>query len=145
MKQKFSVFIGISALSLLTFLAIARNTPGSKPGGYDQSASLPHNARVTEKPSLPERNPMNTDLAITARICGELADRKILSANTSSVQIATTGGRVVLMGEVVTTEQKRLIGDVAIRIQLRENVDNHLVVKPSPSAPSAPTGLRVVQ
>lgn len=151
MKHKFGVLIGISAMSVFTFLAIARNSPASKTDGYDQSAQPPHNASMPKNPALPERSDMNSDMAITARICRELADRKILSANTKSVRIVTTGGRVVLMGEVVTAEQKRLIGDVAIRIQRRENVDNQLAVIPSPSAqavssaPSAPTGLRVVQ
>ncbi len=143
MKQKFSLFIGISAVSVFTFLAIATSTPGHKAAGYDdQTATIPPNARAAGDPSLPEQNAKHADLAMTDRIRGEIAASKNLSANAGSVRIFTTGGRVVLKGLVVTAEEKRLIGDMAIGVSRRENVDNQLVVRPDPSAP---TGFSVVQ
>ena len=145
MKQKFSIFIGISAVSVFTFLAIATSTPGHKAAGYDQTATIPPNSRATDGPALPEQNAKYADMAMTARIRGEIAASKNLSSNARSVRVFTTGGRVVLKGLVVTAEEKRLIGDVAIGVSRRENVDNQLVVRPSPSAPSTPTGFSVVQ
>lgn len=145
MKHKFRIFISISAVSVFSFLAIARNTPAHIPDGSAQLEALLRSARVAEGPALSEQNARNADLAITSRIREGITDSKDLSANARNVKIITVGGRVVLEGVVITPEEKRLIGDVAIAVQRRENVDNQLIVGSSSSAPSAPTALRVIQ
>jgi len=145
MKHKFGIFISISAVSVFSYLAIAMNTPGHKPAVSDQLEELPRNARAAELPTLSEQNSHNADLAITSRIREAITDRKDLSVNARNVKIITTGGRVVLKGMVITPEEKRLIGDVAIGIQRSKDVDNQLIVGSSSSAPSAPTALRVIQ
>lgn len=142
MKHKFGIFIGISAVSVFSFLAIARNTPAYKPVGSTHPEALTRNAQVTEGPSLSEQDAQNADLAITSLIREQITDRKDLSVNARNVKIITTGGRVVLKGVVITPEEKRLIGDVAIGVRRSKNVDNQLSIG---SAPSAPTGLRVIQ
>ena len=145
MKHKFGIFISISAVSVFSFLAIARNTPAHKPVGSAQLEALTRNARLAEGPSLSEQDAQNADLAITSRIREEITERKDLSVNARNVKIITTGGRVVLKGVVITPEEKRLIGDVAISVQRGMDVDNQLTIGSSSSAPSAPTGLRMFQ
>jgi osmotically-inducible protein OsmY len=51
-----------------------------------------------------------------------------MSVNAKNVKIITIAGRVTLRGPVNTTEEKRLIGDIADRIARPENVYNQLEV-----------------
>lgn len=145
MNHKFGIFISISAVSVFSFLAIARNTPGHKPAGSAQAVTLPQNARLAGGPIWSEQDTRNADQAITARIRDGIMDRSDISDNAMNVSIITTGGRVVLKGVVITSEEKRLIGNVAIGVRRMENVDNQLIVAAPSSVPSAPTGLRVIQ
>jgi hyperosmotically inducible protein len=69
------------------------------------------------------------DLDITAQIRKEIIANKDLSMNARNVKIITNKGRVTLRGPVNTAEEKRLIGEIALRIAGRENVDNELEVK----------------
>ena len=145
MNKKFNIFISISAVSVFSFLAIAKHTPGHKPAGYDRRAEVPQNVRAEGGLTLFEQYAQNHDLAITARIREGIDARNHLSVNARNVEITTTGGKVVLKGAVTTAEEKRLIGDIANGVQRREKVENQLVVRQSPTAPTAPTALRVVQ
>ena len=52
-----------------------------------------------------------------------------MSVNARNVKIITNQGRVTLRGPVNTAEEKRLIGEIANRIALSENVNNQLDVK----------------
>jgi hyperosmotically inducible protein len=69
------------------------------------------------------------DVATTAQIRKEILAGKNMSVNAKNVKIITNEGRVTLRGPVNTAEEKRLIGDIAIRITRQENVDNQLEVK----------------
>jgi osmotically-inducible protein OsmY len=142
MDYKFRMFIIISAVSVLSFLAIASNTPGHNLAGDEQRVGNPQTARASGGPTSFERDAKTADLAITARIREAITARKDLSANARHLSIITTDGKVVLNGVVITQEEKLLIGNVAIAALGIENVDNQLVVSPPLSAP---TGLRVIQ
>ena len=52
-----------------------------------------------------------------------------MSINAQNVKIITKDGRVTLRGPVNTSEEKRLIGEIANGIAHPENVDNLLDVK----------------
>ena len=69
------------------------------------------------------------DLATTAKIRKEIIAGKDMSVNARNVKIITRNGQVTLRGPVSTSEEKRLIGEIANRIALSENVDNQLEVK----------------
>jgi hypothetical protein len=69
------------------------------------------------------------DVDTTAQIRKEIIAGKDNSANARNVKIITKDGRVTLRGPVNTTEEKRLIGEIADRIARSENVDNQLEVK----------------
>lgn len=69
------------------------------------------------------------DLTTTAQIRKEIIAGKNMSVNARNVKIITNNGQVTLRGPVNTAEEKRLIGEIANRIALSENVDNQLEVK----------------
>lgn len=136
-------FFSVSALSIsaVSFLAIAGDTSGSKPADSEQVEALPQRVSAADRRASLEPD-AGTDLDITVRIRKEISGRGNLSASARKVKIITTDGRVVLKGTVTTAAEKRLIGGIAVGVLRKEHVDNRLVVQP---APSAPTGLRVVQ
>ena len=69
------------------------------------------------------------DVATTAQIRKEIIAGKDMSVNARNVKIITSKGQVTLRGPVNTSEEKRLIGEIANRIARSENVDNQLEVK----------------
>jgi hyperosmotically inducible protein len=69
------------------------------------------------------------DVDTTAQIRKEIIAGKGMSLNAQNVKIITKDGRVTLRGPVSTTEEKRLIGEIANGIAHSENVDNQLDVK----------------
>jgi osmotically-inducible protein OsmY len=70
------------------------------------------------------------DLNATAQIRQEIGAEKTMSVQARNVKIITNQGHVTLRGQVSSAEEKRQIGDIAIRIARSENVDNQLEVKP---------------
>jgi len=72
-----------------------------------------------------------TDVDTTARIRKEIVAGKDLSVNAKNVKIITNNGRVTLRGAVSSEEEKRIIGEIAVRIATADNVDNQLEVKRS--------------
>lgn len=68
------------------------------------------------------------DVDTTAQIRQEIIAGKNMSVNAKNVKIITSNGRVTLRGPVNSAEEKRLIGEIANRIALSENVDNQLEV-----------------
>lgn len=69
------------------------------------------------------------DLDTTAQIRKALIAEKHISVRARNATIITNKGQVTLRGVVKTQEEKRLIGEIAIRIALLANVDNQLEVK----------------
>lgn len=89
------------------------------------------NVRDRDERSLTPLNQGNSqsDVDITARIRKEIVGMENLSVNAQNVKIITSDGRVTLRGPIKTAEEKRLIGQIAIRAAGIENVDNQLEVK----------------
>jgi osmotically-inducible protein OsmY len=143
MNRKHRILASISAVSVFSLPAIANDTSGPKPAAYHQPATFSQTTRAADGLTSFEQNAKSADLAITARIRAAVRAGKNLSMSARNVKIITIGGRVVLRGAVVTAEEKRLIGNIAIGVRRRENVDNQLNVRPAP--PSAPSELRVVE
>lgn len=143
MNRNYRLLVSISAASVLSIPAIAKDTPGHKPAACGQLATFSQSARAADRLTSFERDAKNADLAVTARIRAGLRVGKNLSVSGRNVKIVTSGGRVVLEGAVITAQEKRLIGNIAIGVQRRENVDNRLEVRQPP--PLAPTALRVVE
>jgi len=77
-----------------------------------------------------------SDVSTTADIRKEIMARKGISMNAKNVKIITQNGRVTLRGPVETSEEKRLIGEIANRMAQSENVDNQLEVKANPTPAS---------
>jgi len=69
------------------------------------------------------------DVDTTAQIRKEIIAGKTMSVNARNVKIITSKGQVTLLGPVNTAEERRLIGEIAIRVARSENVDNQLEVK----------------
>lgn len=69
------------------------------------------------------------DVSTTARIRKGIMDGQDMSVSAKNVKIFTNQGMVTLRGSVDSSEEKRLIGDIANTIASVENVDNQLVVK----------------
>ncbi len=69
------------------------------------------------------------DRDTTAQIRKGILAGKGMSMNAKNVKIITIDGQVILRGPVNTSEEKRLIGEIADRIARAENVDNQLEVK----------------
>jgi sporulation protein YlmC with PRC-barrel domain len=70
----------------------------------------------------------DADTAMTAQVWKEILDGKGMSANAKKVKIITIDGRVTLRGPVDSDEEKRLIGEIAIRLARSGNVENQLEV-----------------
>jgi sporulation protein YlmC with PRC-barrel domain len=70
-----------------------------------------------------------TDIKTTANIRKEIIANNDMSTNAKNVIIVTRDGHVTLRGPVNTTEEKRLIGEIANRIAQAQNVDNQLEVQ----------------
>lgn len=71
------------------------------------------------------------DMETTVRIRRDIIATKNMSVNAKNVKIITLNGRVTLRGPVGSTEEKRLIGEIADRVAGPQNVVSQL------EAPSA--------
>jgi len=69
------------------------------------------------------------DLDTTAQIRKGIIAGENMSVNAKNVTIITYKGKVTLRGPVDTAEEKRLIGDIAIKFALVKNVDNQIYVE----------------
>ena len=89
------------------------------------------NVRDRNDRSLTPLNQGNSkaDVATTAQIRKEIIATKDMSVNGKNVKVITIDGRVTLRGPVGTSEEKRLIGEIASNLVQVANVDNQLEVK----------------
>lgn len=69
------------------------------------------------------------DIRMTANIRKGITDGKDMSVNARNVKIITNEGMVTLRGPVNSSEEKRLIGEIANSFATVGNVDNQLEVK----------------
>jgi sporulation protein YlmC with PRC-barrel domain len=76
------------------------------------------------------------DIETTAQIRREISATSNISVNAQNVKISSNQGLVTLRGLVETTEEKRIIGEIANRIARSENVVNQLAVKLVPTGRS---------
>ena len=102
------------------------------------STNVVARARASERKSRDRdertRTPLDqgndpADLDTTAQIRKALIAEKNISVRARNATIVTNKGQVTLRGVVKTQEERRLIGEIAIRIALLANVDNQLEVK----------------
>jgi hyperosmotically inducible periplasmic protein len=121
------------------------NQPGYAGGVYHAYKVEPYfNADAANEPDNTARNvrdrnngtltPLDqgnsqADIDTTASIRKEIMADNDMSTNAKNVKIVTMDGHVTLRGPVNTTEEKRLIGDIANRIAQSQNVDNQLEVQ----------------
>jgi hyperosmotically inducible periplasmic protein len=70
-----------------------------------------------------------SDVRMTADIRKGITDGKDMSVNARNVKIITNEGMVTLRGPVNSSEEKRLIGEIANSFATVGNVDNQLEVK----------------
>jgi osmotically-inducible protein OsmY len=106
---------------------------------------LPALAQDANAPTPFEQGNNKADLDTTAQIRKEILDTKNLSVNAQNVKIITKAGKVTLRGPVNTVEEKRIIGDIAVKHASAANVDNQLEVKVTPdnsglTPPNPPKG-----
>jgi sporulation protein YlmC with PRC-barrel domain len=84
-----------------------------------------HDASVTPL----DQGSSERDLDITRRIRKEILDQEDISVNARNIKVITANGRVTLRGPVNSSDEKRLLGEIAGRIAQADNVDNQLEVK----------------
>jgi len=70
-----------------------------------------------------------SDTETTAQIRKEILRLEDISVNAQNVKIITNDGHVTLRGPVNSTDEKRLIGEIAARIVTCEHTDNQLEVR----------------
>ena len=116
MQGRSPLIIAASAALVLAFSALAQEPkePADRP---------------TETLTPVEQGNNKDDLRTTARIRKELLRANMMSVNAHNVNIITNAGKVTLRGPVDTAEEKRLIGEMAVRHALPGHVDNQLEVK----------------
>ena len=136
MKRKLLIISSVSAVSVLAFSALAQDTSNTQTNGSDniQTNGVDNTARNVRDRGDRTLTPFDqgnskTDLATTAQIRKEIVAGTNMSVNAKNVKIITNKGHVTLRGPVNTTEEKRLIGEIANRIARTENVDNQLEAK----------------
>jgi osmotically-inducible protein OsmY len=139
MQRKSTLMTAISAAFLLAFSALAQdaNPPAMDADNTERNASDRSGQTLTP---LDQGN-NKADLATTAQIRKDIMDAKNMSVNAQNVKIITNAGKVTLRGPVNTAEEKRLIGEIAVKYATPENVDNQLEVKVITSSngqPAAP-------
>jgi hypothetical protein len=139
MNRNYRLLIHIFAATTLSLPVFAQDGTGAKSSGADLPRTLRQSVLASKIGALVPFEPdaRNSDAAITALIRKKIFLERNLSANARNVMIITKDGRVLLRGAVITVREKQLIGDIAIGIQRRENVNNQLQVGLPPSAPTA--------
>lgn len=120
-------------------LSKSSHLKGNEWSGPVKSASTNINWNASSATSLfvsPEQGESQADVQTTAQIRREITAEANLSQHAKNVKIVSNGGRVFLLGAVDTTEEKRVIGDIANRVIRSENVENRLEVKLTPTGRS---------
>ena len=120
MKARSSLIVIASAAFLLAFSALAQDADNTERNATDRS-----NQTLTP---LDQGN-NKADLATTAQIRKDIMAAKNMSVNAQNVKIITNAGKVTLRGPVNTAEEKRLIGEIAVKCASPGSVDNQLEVK----------------
>jgi hyperosmotically inducible periplasmic protein len=140
MKGSSRPIVMASAAFLFACSALAQNADNTERNVSDRS-----NQTVT--PMAQGNN--KADLATTAKIRKEIISSNPMSVNAQNVKIVTNAGKVTLRGPVDTAEEKRLIGEIAMKYASPGNVDNQLDVKAvtdnggpgdQPAPPNKPKG-----
>ena len=127
MQWRSTLVIVASAAFLLTFSALAEdaNAPAKNADNTERNVSDRSNQTLTP---LDQGN-NKADLATTAQIRKEIMAATNMSVDAQNVKIITNAGKVTLRGPVNTAEEKRLIGEIAVRCAIPGSVDNQLEVK----------------
>ena len=156
MQRRSPLILTASAALALAFSAMAQDA--TAPAAKQVEPTPSKNADNTERNVADRSNetltPMDqgnnkADLATTAQIRKEVMAANKMSMNAHNVKIITNAGKVTLRGPVDTADEKRLIGEIAVRHASPGNVDNQLEVKVNtdssgligqPTTPNKPKG-----
>lgn len=135
MKGRSRPIVIATAAFLLAFSALAQDASApAKPSDTPPAKNADNTERNVSDRSNQTLTPLDqgnnkADLATTAQIRKEITAAKKMSVNAQNVKIITNAGKVTLRGPVATAEEKRLIGEIAVRCASPGNVDNQLEVK----------------
>jgi len=70
----------------------------------------------------------DVDMMLTQRIRKAVVGDSTLSFSAKNVKIISQGGKVTLRGSVKSEQEKKTIGDAAVKIAGAGNVDNQLEI-----------------
>lgn len=107
------------------FPGAPRHTSESKAREYDEDTR-----QNQSSPTALEQGNSDEDLRITREIRKRLVGVDELSVAAQNVQIITSGGRVVLKGEVRNGAEQHFILSQAVRVVGEKSVDDQLTIKP---------------
>jgi osmotically-inducible protein OsmY len=119
MKASRLIISSAAACCLVAFSAMAGDTPAKNADTAEQKEVTPF-----------DQGNSKADLDTTARIRKEIMADQSLSVNAHNVKVITNEGKVTLRGLVNTAEEKRIIGEIAVRYARPGSVENMLEVKP---------------
>ena len=123
-----ATFLGV--MLIRTKVTLAQTTIKEPTPSTTEKDNTARNVRDRDNATLTALDQGNSkaDVDTTAQIRKEIIDRKNMSVNAKNVKIITMNGHVTLRGPVNTTQEKRHIGKIAIKIAGLEKVDNQLEV-----------------
>jgi hyperosmotically inducible protein len=119
----------------ITIKESGNNTPYFTTSSPSDADNTTRNDRNRDNQTIApfDQGSSRSDVAITAQIRRDITAEKTMSVSARNVRIVTVNGRVSLRGPVNTTDEKRIIGDIASRIARSANVDNQLEVTLAPT------------
>ena len=123
-----STLAAVASAALILALSVLAQTP-------DAPATQPDPAPM---PASVVQGNTKVDLKMTAKIHREINASNQMSVNAQNVTVITNAGKVLLRGPVDTEDEKRLIGEIAVRSANPGNVENQLEVKGVAGTPIAP-------
>lgn len=132
MKNTNLILTGVATVGLA--LSVANVSFAESPEKESKAAAADNTARnerdrddKTQTP--PDQGNSQADIDTTAKIRKDIMATKDLSVNAQNVKIITNQGKVTLRGPVASSDEKKLIGEIATKTTTKENVDNQLEVK----------------
>lgn len=94
-----------------------------------EDSALGHNEEYAEKLNPVDQSNRPSDIGLTAEIRKAILARDGFSVNAQNVKIITDNGHVTLRGPVNSSEEKRIIQEVASKIAGNDKIHDQLEVK----------------
>ena len=124
-----ATFLGVMFITInvaLAQTAVKEPTPSTmEPDNTARNVRDRDNATLTP---LDQGN-SKADVDRTAQIRKEILAQESMSVDAKNVKVITNDGHVTLRGPVNTADEKRLIGEISVKVAGLEKVDNQLEVK----------------